>query len=135
VPRTAMGTFGGKRTGGSSLSAEGAGFQGSDPQAIHPAQAGAGAADAAATLPSQNPERPAAARPQAGAGAADAAASLGRQILKPSGVSSGLCGGEDLSRFSHGLTGRGWTMASMPDIRQDADLRIRIPAHWPDTFH
>ena len=35
----------------------------------------------------------------------------------------------DLSQFSHGLTGRCWTMASMLDTRQDADLRIRIPAH------
>jgi hypothetical protein len=26
-------------------------------------------------------------------------------------------------------------MASMPDPEQDADVRIRIPAHWPDTFH
>ena len=23
----------------------------------------------------------------------------------------------------------------MPDTRQDADQRVRIPAHWPDTFH
>jgi hypothetical protein len=41
----------------------------------------------------------------------------------------------DLSQFSHGLTGRCWTMASMPDTRQDADLRIRIPAHRPDMLH
>jgi hypothetical protein len=26
-------------------------------------------------------------------------------------------------------------MASTPDIRQDTDLRIRIPAHWPDVRH
>jgi hypothetical protein len=26
-------------------------------------------------------------------------------------------------------------MAYMPDTHQDADLRIRIPAHWPDTLH
>lgn len=74
------------------LSAEEADFQDSGPQAIRPAQTGEGAADAAAILHSQNSERPAATRPQVGAGAADAAASPGRQILKPSGVSSGLCG-------------------------------------------
>jgi len=26
-------------------------------------------------------------------------------------------------------------MASRPDTRQDADLQIRIPAHWLDTLH
>jgi len=26
-------------------------------------------------------------------------------------------------------------MASMPDVRQDAGLPIRIPAHWPDGRH
>jgi len=26
-------------------------------------------------------------------------------------------------------------MASMPDTRQDAELRIRIPVHWPDARH
>jgi hypothetical protein len=35
----------------------------------------------------------------------------------------------DLSQLYHGLTGRYRTIASMPDTRQDADLRIRIPAH------
>ena len=34
-----------------------------------------------------------------------------------------------LSQLSHGLTGRDRTMATMPDIRQDTDLRIRIEAH------
>jgi hypothetical protein len=37
--------------------------------------------------------------------------------------------GGNLSQFSHGLTGLYGTMASMPDTRQDIDLRIRIPAH------
>jgi hypothetical protein len=60
------------------LSAEEAGFQASGLQEIRPAQAGAGALDAAATLHSQKSERPEAARPEAGVGAADAAASLGR---------------------------------------------------------
>jgi hypothetical protein len=41
----------------------------------------------------------------------------------------------DLSQFSHGLSGRYGTMAPMPDIRQDAGLRIRTPAHWPDRLH
>jgi hypothetical protein len=43
--------------------------------------------------------------------------------------------GRSLSRISHGLSGRDRTMASSPDARQDADLPIRIPAHWPDTLH
>lgn len=43
--------------------------------------------------------------------------------------------GRGLSQISHGLTGRRWTMTSMPDTDQDADVRIGIPAHWPDTFH
>jgi hypothetical protein len=37
--------------------------------------------------------------------------------------------GRNVSQLSHGLTGRYGTMASMPDTRQNADLRIRIPAH------
>jgi hypothetical protein len=41
----------------------------------------------------------------------------------------------NLSQLSHGLTGRYETTASVLDTRQDAYLRIRIPAHWPDTFH
>ena len=40
-----------------------------------------------------------------------------------------------ISQLSHGLTGRCRTTASMPDTRQDADLRIRIPAHCPDALH
>jgi len=40
--------------------------------------------------------------------------------------------GRDLSRLFHRLVGRYGTMASMPDSGQDADVRIRIPAHWPD---
>jgi len=40
-----------------------------------------------------------------------------------------------LSQLSHGLTGRDRTTASMPDTRQDAELRIRIEAHWPDGRH
>jgi hypothetical protein len=43
--------------------------------------------------------------------------------------------GRNLSQLSHGLAGRHGTMASMPDIDQDADLRIRIPAHCPDALH
>jgi hypothetical protein len=43
--------------------------------------------------------------------------------------------GGNLSQLSHGLTGRYRNMASMPDARQDAELRIRIPAHWPDARH
>jgi hypothetical protein len=43
--------------------------------------------------------------------------------------------GRSLSQFSHGLTGRYGTTASLPDTWPDADLRIRIPAHWPDAFH
>jgi Mg2+ and Co2+ transporter CorA len=41
----------------------------------------------------------------------------------------------NLSQLSHGLTGRYRTTASMLDTRQDADLRIRIPTHWPDMLH
>jgi hypothetical protein len=41
----------------------------------------------------------------------------------------------DLSQFSHGLTGRYGTMASVPDTQQDADLRFWIAEHWPDTLH
>ena len=43
--------------------------------------------------------------------------------------------GRCLSQFSHGLTGRCGTMTYMLDTRQDADLRIRIPARWPDALH
>jgi hypothetical protein len=43
--------------------------------------------------------------------------------------------GRSLSQFSHGLTGRCGTTASMPDARQDADLPVRILAYLPDTFH
>jgi hypothetical protein len=43
--------------------------------------------------------------------------------------------GRNLSQLSHGLAGRCGTMVSMPDTEQDADLRIRIPAHWPDGRH
>ena len=43
--------------------------------------------------------------------------------------------GSGLPQFSHGLTRRNRTMASMPDARQDSDLRIRILAHWPDARH
>jgi len=38
-------------------------------------------------------------------------------------------------QLSHGLAGRCGTMASMPDTDQDADLRIRIPVHWPHGRH
>jgi hypothetical protein len=50
-------------------------------------------------------------------------------------TAAGAAMGRDFSQISHGLTGRHWIMASMPDTEQDADVRIRIPAHWPDTFH
>jgi hypothetical protein len=41
----------------------------------------------------------------------------------------------DLSQFSHGLTRRCWTMAHIPDTRQDADLRTRILAYRLDALH
>ena len=44
-------------------------------------------------------------------------------------TAAGAAMGRDLSQISHGLTGRHWTMASMPDTEQDADVQIRIPAH------
>ena len=47
----------------------------------------------------------------------------------------GRRGSQCLSQLSHGLTGRCRTTAPMPDIWQDADLRIRIPVHWPDARH
>jgi hypothetical protein len=37
--------------------------------------------------------------------------------------------GGNLSHLSHGLTGRCGTMAPEPDTFQDANVRIRIPAH------
>src|ERR1700720_2566799 len=40
-----------------------------------------------------------------------------------------------ISQLSHGRGGRYGTAASMPDTLQDADLQIRIPAHWPDARH
>ena len=40
----------------------------------------------------------------------------------------GLGSVRNLSQLSHELTGRHRTMASMLDISQDADLRIRTPA-------
>jgi len=48
---------------------------------------------------------------------------------------AGRCKDESLSQFSHELTGRYGTMTHRPDTRQDADLRIRIPTHWPDSLH
>jgi hypothetical protein len=42
---------------------------------------------------------------------------------------AGAAMSRDLSQISRRLTGRQWTMASMPDSGQDADVRIRIPAH------
>jgi len=41
----------------------------------------------------------------------------------------------NLSQLSHELTGRYGTRASVRDIQQDADLRIRILTHWPDARH
>ena len=41
----------------------------------------------------------------------------------------------NFSQLSHGLAGRYRTMAYTPDTRQDVDLLIRIPAHWPDGRH
>jgi hypothetical protein len=46
-----------------------------------------------------------------------------------------LDAGRDPSQFSHGLTGRYGTMAYVPDIGQDADLRIWILRHRPDARH
>ena len=43
--------------------------------------------------------------------------------------------GRDLSQFSHGLNGQYWTVASIPDTQQDADLRFWIAEHWPDRLH
>jgi hypothetical protein len=40
-----------------------------------------------------------------------------------------------ISQPSHVLDGRYGTAASMPGTLQDADLQIRIPAHWPDAGH
>jgi len=40
-----------------------------------------------------------------------------------------------ISQLSHGLTGRCRTTAGMSDTQRDADLRIRILEHWPDTRH
>lgn len=45
---------------------------------------------------------------------------------------AGAAIGRDLSQISHGLTGRYGTMPSMPDTGQDADVLIRVPAHWLD---
>jgi hypothetical protein len=36
---------------------------------------------------------------------------------------------ENLSQLSHGLTGRYWIMASIPDCEQNAALPIRIPVY------
>jgi len=41
----------------------------------------------------------------------------------------------NLSQLSHGLTGPDGTTASIPDIWQDSDLLIWIPAHCPDARH
>src|SRR6476661_3617206 len=41
-------------------------------------------------------------------------------------TATGAAMGRDLSQISHGLTGRYGTMASMPDIGQDADVLIRF---------
>lgn len=51
------------------------------------------------------------------------------QVEASAGTAAGAAKGRDLSPFSHGLTGRCWTMAPVPDTQQDAELRIRIPAH------
>src|SRR5215469_18862435 len=37
-----------------------------------------------------------------------------------------------LSQLSHGLTGQRRNMRSIPDARQNANLRKRTLAHWPD---
>ena len=43
--------------------------------------------------------------------------------------------GRDLSRFPHGLDGRYETVASMPDVGQDAGQRIDTPAHGLHAVH
>ena len=50
---------------------------------------------------------------------------LGSQAVAKAGV----------SQFSHGLTERHRTTASLLDTWQDADLPIRTSTHWPDTLH
>ena len=58
-----------------------------------------------------------------------------RKVERRANTAAIASNSRDLSQFSHELTGRYWTMASMRDTRQDADLRIRTPEHWPDTLH
>jgi len=43
--------------------------------------------------------------------------------------------GRRLSQISHGLTGRYRTAGVSAGQSADADLPIRIPAHWLDTLH
>ena len=52
-----------------------------------------------------------------------------RSLQRPSRQIGEPAKGRNLSPLSHGLTGRYGTMASTPDTRQYADLRIRIPTH------
>jgi hypothetical protein len=50
-------------------------------------------------------------------------------------TAAGAAMDRNLSQISHELTGRHRTMASMPDIEQDPDMRIRILAYSLDTLH
>ncbi len=77
----------------------------------------------------------AAASPAASRGSRRAFAARCARGRPGSGVALGGAKGRNLSQLSHGLVGRYGTMASMSDLRQDADLRIRILMHWPDTRH
>ena len=54
------------------------------------------------------------------------------ELLMRLGLACRPQGQESLTVFS-GLTGRYRTIASQPDTRQDAELPIRIPVHWPNT--
>jgi hypothetical protein len=50
-------------------------------------------------------------------------------------AATGAAIGRALSQISHQLSGRDWTMASLPDTEQDADLRFWIAEHRPDRLH
>ncbi len=45
-------------------------------------------------------------------------------VASHAAIAATLATGTYLSQISHGLTGRYWTIASMPDSQQDADLRF-----------
>ena len=52
------------------------------------------------------------------------AATPEKMVASHAAIAATLATGTYLSQISHGLTGRYWTMASMPDSQQDADLRF-----------